>query len=458
MKEMEGLPRFKAVKQSMDNGRKGETQKRHWADDSEARAISFPQWRNALERSSLPDRTKWLHQRHLLGFLRFCKTKHAPVSIRIARLFLEEASLAPDRIGEAKEALRWFIREGRKQTPERETPAIVPSHRFAPPPAALDTGGPEWDQTLIRELRTRGLLWRTEQTYRTWATRFAAFIAPRGVRTARAAEVEAFLSSLAVNQRSSFSTQRQALNALVFLFREALKIELGDVSRFTRSEPKRRVPSVLSRSECRALMEQLKGTSRLMAQLAYGAGLRVSELVRLRIQDADLERGILIVRAGKGDKDRPTPLPELLREPLRSHLDRLRQLHASDRDANLPGVWLPEGLARKFGPQVGKEWIWQWLFPSRELSIDPQTSVLRRHHTLDRSFQKVIKAAAQAAKIDKRVTPHVLRHSFATHLLEAGTDIRTVQDLLGHEKLETTQIYTHVMKKPGMGVRSPLDL
>jgi integron integrase len=194
-----------------------------------------------------------------------------------------------------------------------------------------------------------------------------------------------------------------------------------------------------------------------MAELMYGSGLRLMELLRLRIQDLDIERGQLTVRGGKGDKDRITVLPEALRGKLKTHLLRLREVWADDRAAQLAGVWLPEGLARKF-QGAGTKWEWQWLFPSRETSIDPASGVRRRHHLLEGSFQSAIRRAAAAAHIDKRITPHALRHSFATHILENGADIRTVQSLLGHEHLQTTQIYLHVMKKPGVGVRSPLDL
>jgi integron integrase len=193
-----------------------------------------------------------------------------------------------------------------------------------------------------------------------------------------------------------------------------------------------------------------------MAELAYGAGLRLMELLRLRVHHLDMERGQLKIYAGKGNKDRITVLPERLVAPLQEHLARLKGLFAEDRAAKLPGVWLPEGLARKYS-KAGVSWEWQWLFPSRETSEDPETGIKRRHHLSDTPFQGAIRGAARNAGIDKRVTPHVLRHSFATHLLESGSDIRTVQELLGHESVETTQIYTHVMQKPGLGVKSPFD-
>jgi integron integrase len=304
-------------------------------------------------------------------------------------------------------------------------------------------------------MRSRNFLWRTEETYRRWAGRFAQFVAPRSPDTVGTAEVGRFLDALALQQRASASTQRQALNALVFFLQEALGRDLGELH-YRRAEKPTRLPSVLSREECRRLFAQLNGTTLLMAELAYGSGLRLMELLRLRVHHVDLARGQLRVMGGKGDKDRATVLPQALVPRLEAHIGRLRGLFAADREAQLPGVWLPEGLARKY-QGAGEKWEWQWVFPSRETSIDPTTGIRRRHHTSDGAFQNAIRRAAKAAGIDKRVTPHTLRHSFATHLLEGGADIRTVQELLGHESVETTQIYTHVMQRPGVGVRSPLD-
>jgi integron integrase len=267
--------------------------------------------------------------------------------------------------------------------------------------------------------------------------------------------VAAFLSALAVEGRASPSTQKQALNALVFLMQEALHRQLGDME-FKRARPKQRLPTVLSTGECQAIFAQLAGTQRLMVELAYGAGLRLMELLRLRVHHVDLARQRLHVHGGKGDKDRVTVLPEKLVPGLRTHLARLHEQWEADRAAGLSGVWLPEGLAKKY-ERAGEKWEWQWLFPARSPSVDSTVGIRRRHHLSDMSFQRIVKRAAAQAGLNKRVTPHVFRHSFATHLLEAGTDIRTVQELLGHQSVETTQIYTHVMKKPGLGVRSPLD-
>ncbi len=291
-----------------------------------------------------------------------------------------------------------------------------------------------------------------------WARRFAEWLERRGQSVPAAGEIELrdFLSDLATRQRAAVATQRQALNAVVFLVREALGKPLADFGDFTKARPVERMPVVLSRGECGRLMSALEATPRLMAELMYGSGVRLMELLRLRVKDVDLERRQLVIRAGKGGKDRVTVLPDVLVERLLAHRERLRKLHAEDREVEAPGVWLPEGLDRKY-PQAGKAWEWQWFFPSRQQMKDPRTGLLRRHHVLDAAFQHAIRQAAARAGLAKRVTPHVLRHSFATHLLEGGTDIRTLQDLLGHKNVATTQIYTHVMRKPGIGVKSPLD-
>jgi integron integrase len=425
---------------------------------NEREVLWFPGWPQALAGADLPPGVRENHRREIIRFLRFCKDAHAPATVVLARQFLERSCDAPSC---TREALRWLFQTGRRQA-EQDTlseegskmPQLTATHHV-PPPASEDRGETIWERDLIVALRRKGLLWRTEATYRKWAGKFVAFVRPKTPYLATAGDVGAFLTQLAVKQRASPSTQKQALNALVFFLTEGLHRQLEPIE-FKRSYPRQRMPVVLSRDECERLFESLEGTARLMAELAYGAGLRLMELLRLRVQDLDLDRARLMVRGGKGDRDRVTVLPGRLQRTLAAHLDRLRKLHADDRDAGLPGVWLPEGLAQKY-QRAGEAWQWQWVFPSRETSIDPIAKVRRRHHLADTTFQNTIKGAAARAKIDKRVTPHVLRHSFATHLLESGADIRTVQELLGHQSVETTQIYTHVMQKPGLGVRSPLD-
>ncbi len=425
-------------------------------DAGDRAAVSFPTWRETLAQATVSPAERAGIEREVLSFLRFCKYRRTPATIALARSYIETCERGG--LTAARPALRWFFRAAAERvgpSPEHQShrPASLPSD--VPPPAHTDVGESGWERRLIAACRERGFLWRTEETYRRWAQRFARFIAPRSPETADAREVTAFLSELATARRASSSTQKQALNALVFLMHEALSRNLGEMS-FTRAAPRRRVPTVLTRDECQRLFSAMDGTARLMAELMYGAGLRLMELLRLRIHHLDLARGQLRVVGGKGDKDRITVLPDRLVPEIARHIERLRPLFDRDRQSGLPGVWLPEGLARKYS-RAGEQWAWQWLFPSREMSIDPATGLRRRHHVIDTTFQALVKNAAVKAKIDKRVTPHVLRHSFATHLLESGVDIRTVQDLLGHQSVETTQIYTHVMRKPGIGVRSPLD-
>ncbi|MFW6353940.1 MAG: integron integrase, partial [Verrucomicrobiota bacterium] len=313
-----------------------------------------------------------------------------------------------------------------------------------------------WETELIRVLRARHYQWRTEQSYRGWMRQFARFVVSDPSEVAPST-ISAFLSMLAVQRQVSASTQKQALNALVFYFREVRKLEVDNLSDFTKASNRRRLPVVMTPTEVQRVLDMLEGTNRLMAQVMYGGGLRISELIRLRVKDIDLERGRLSVFGGKGNKDRMTLLPERVRPELERHLERLRPLYQEDlADESLAPVYIPPALARKY-PRASEEWPWQWLFPSARISEDPRTGLKRRHHVQDSAFQANFKAAAKRADISKRVTPHTLRHSFATHLLEGGADIRTVQELLGHTSVETTQIYTHVMRKPGMGLRSPLD-
>ena len=305
-------------------------------------------------------------------------------------------------------------------------------------------------------IRTRHLSLRTEQVYLRWMRRFAAFHGGRPLPDLGPAEVEAFLTHLAVSERVGSATQNQALQALLFLYRQVLGIELPWLENVTRAERDKPLPVVLSRAEVRSLLAHLDGTSWLIASLLYGSGLRLMEGMRLRVKDLALERGELIVREGKGGKDRVTMLPATLVTPLRAHLSRLRAWFEEERRRNQPGVSLPYALARKY-PQAATQWGWQYLFPAPTLCRDPYLGVSVRHHLYAKRVQRAVQQAVRRAELTQPASCHTLRHCFATHLLEDGYDIRTVQELLGHSDLKTTMIYTHVMTKGARGVKSPLD-
>ncbi|NLA67347.1 MAG: integron integrase, partial [Gammaproteobacteria bacterium] len=289
-----------------------------------------------------------------------------------------------------------------------------------------------------------------------WARRFILANGRRHPRELGLAEVEAFLSLLAVRDDVAASTQNQALSALLFLYREVLGVELPWVASVTRAKRPRRLPVVLTHAEVRALLALLDGQVGLMASLLYGAGMRLMEAVRLRVKDVDFGRREILVRNGKGGKDRRVPLPRRVEAGLRDQVERARVLHAGDLAAGLGEVWLPHALSRKY-PTAGREFGWQWVFPAARLSVDPRSGTRRRHHVDEAVLQRAVKAARVAAGIDKPATCHTLRHSFATHLLDSGHDIRTVQELLGHRDLATTQVYTHVLGRGAGGVLSPLD-
>jgi integron integrase len=309
----------------------------------------------------------------------------------------------------------------------------------------------------VREvMRFKQFSLRTEASYWNWIRQFILFHGKRHPREMGKPEIEAFLSHLTRNKNVSVSTQNQALNALVFLYREVLHQPFEHLGAIERPHRLPRIPVVLSRAEVGRLLESVDGTFGLIARLLYGTGLRLMEGLRLRVKDVDFDRGQIVVHDGKGFKDRVTMLPESLRAPLTAHLKRVEDLHRQDLKAGLGRVWLPGALKLKY-PKAEREWMWQWVFPSKMISVDPESRLRGRHHVNAMSVQRAVKKAARTAGLHKPVTPHTLRHSFATHLLEAGTDIRSVQDLLGHKDVTTTQIYTHVMQKPGLGVRSPLD-
>jgi integron integrase len=287
--------------------------------------------------------------------------------------------------------------------------------------------------------------------------RFVLFHGTRHPRELGAAEVKAFLSHLAVNRNVSASTQNQALCALVFLYRHVLEMDLGDCSGFSFATRPKRLPTVLTVEEVEQILLRLQGTKRLMVELLYGTGMRLNELLRLRIKDVDFQRGLITVRDAKGNRDRSAILPESLADELRVHVEKARALHRKDLADGYGTVDLPHALERKY-PNALRDPGWQFVFPSGKLSRDPRSGRIQRHHVYDNYLQKVIRRAVKEAAIVKPVRAHAFRHSFATHLLEAGTDIRTIQQLLGHKNLDTTMIYTHVVRRGPLGVSSPVDI
>ncbi len=325
-----------------------------------------------------------------------------------------------------------------------DTPSLVVS-----PPGVLDR---------VRGLlRARHFSRRTEQAYVAWIRRFILFHGKRHPDRLGSSEVTAYLTHLASSRQVSASTQNQAFSALLFLYRDVLGRELAGLDQVPRAQLPERLPVVLSRGEVAAVLARMRGTPRLMCALMYGAGLRLLECCRLRVKDVDVSRQEILVRDGKGRRDRVTVLPAQLAPTLRAHLERVERQHRADVEGNAGYVALPGALARKY-PNAPREWPWQWVFPASRIYADAATGERRRHHLHETVLQREFAAAVRAAQLTKPATCHTLRHSFATHLLESGYDIRTIQELLGHADVSTTMIYTHVLNRGGRGVRSPLDV
>ncbi len=450
--------------------------------------IVFDKWLKVLN-TEVPEHLRRGYKEAIIKFRYWLGEtgKVADVDTFKEHLAWKKTYLSPDRFKIRHEALRWYYKAGSKRirghssksaAPQpvatKQEPSFVPrqqpncnnfrQHRGAsvdvindiPPDGVADLGGPAWEQALVRRIREKNLAWRSEQTYRGWCHRFIRYCGNKPVEELGHSDIRRWLSDLAVKERVAVATQKQALNAVVFLFREVFQRNPGDFSDFVHSRRGRKAPVVLSQEECRQLFAAMDGTYKLMAELMYAAGLRLSELLRLRVKDVDLDRLQLSVQFGKGNKSRLTMIPPKLEPALRAHREKLRNLYAKDRAAGLAGVFLPESLERKW-PKAGEKLIWYWFFPSRNLMRDPRSGIIRRHHVLDGAFQKAIREATARAGLDKAVSPHTLRHSFATHLLASGTGLRDVQDLLGHADISTTQIYLHTAKHTGIGIRSPFE-
>lgn len=346
------------------------------------------------------------------------------------------------QVNQAKEAIRLYLFYISQQDKER---------------GVADKENAKYlEEELVRVIRLRHLSLSTEKTYVGWVRRFIAFC--DGVKQAdyEAVHIERFLSDLAVNGRVSKATQSQAFNAVLFLYKHVLNRDVAVSQKAVVAQRGRRLPVVLSQSEIERIFRHLEGVHLLICRLLYGAGLRITECMQLRIKDIDFEHGSITVRSGKGDKDRVTLLPSSAIEELQSRIRYSRTLYEEDRRDDIPGVFLPGALEKKY-PDAGKEWAWYWVFPSKSLSVDPRTKKTRRHHLYQDAVQKQFRTALRKSGVEKHASVHTLRHSFATHLLEAGYDVRTVQELLGHAHLSTTMIYTHIARRNRLNVVSPLD-
>jgi integron integrase len=384
----------------------------------------------------------------------------------------KRSGIADWRVRQAKQALRILYEKFLPDyVPEKHTRiASVGKHPVQKPvakadgfrdrviPGELERRFSDLVEAVKTKIRSRHYSYRTETSYLDWVRRFIAFhgYANPGGLNAPAA-VKSYLDYLAVEREVTASTQNQALNALVFFYGEVLQKPIGEIEEFARAKRPRRLPEVMTRDEVQRLLSRMSGITGLMAGLMYGSGIRLMECVRLRVKDIDFTRHQIMVRDGKGQKDRVTMLPERFAAPLQEHLPRVKVTYEQDLAQGTADVYIWPALARKY-PNMGKEWIWQYMFPAKTLSVDPRSGKVRRHHINETLVQKAVKEAAAGAAINKRISCHPLRHSFATHLLEAGYDIRTVQELLGHANVITTMIYTHVLKRPGLSVKSPADI
>lgn len=412
--------------------------------------------RKLAAESQIPFYAYWVSK-----FLRFSNTKQdKSLDLRI-QMFLDalkkDQKLQDWQFTQADNAVKLYIHHflsesggAAKLSPNAQTP---PENKFPNEQKVREE---------IREiLRIKHYAYSTERTYIDWFKRFHAYLT--GVKNkdwekqgADEADVRDFLSHLAIKQRVSSSTQNQAFNALLFLFREVLKIDLHDLSKTVRAKRGPKLPAVLTQDEVRSLLEDLNGRELLLVHILYGTGMRLMEVARLRVQDIDFGLKSIIVRAGKGDKDRMTVLPDAVKNQFEEHLDATKKIHDQDLAKGFGDVYLPEALDRKYA-NAAKEWRWQYVFPSATLSVDPRSGKVRRHHISPSSIQKVVADAVRKAGIPKHATVHTLRHSFATHLLMDGVNIREVQELLGHKNVETTMIYTHVLRNMSKAPKSPLD-
>jgi len=388
-------------------------------------------------------------------FLKFSNSKEMVPNENRLKDFLAELSLKNMedwQLKQAEEAIRIYLEKfsclkGNSQKPKIRKDSSADEQKII--------------NDLKNAIRLKHFAYSTERTYVDWAKRFFEYLMQQeskniALDSLNSQDVRNFLNMLAVEQRISASSQNQAFNALLFLFRNVFNLELKEMDKTVRAKRGVKLPVVLSIAEVQKIMQNMEGMNLLLVRTLYGTGMRLMELARLRVKDIDFGSNLIFVRAGKGDKDRATMLPELIRNDLKNHLREVEKVHQEDLKAGFGEVFLPEALSRKY-PQAGKDWAWQYVFPSAKLSVDPRSGKIKRHHISPSTIQKTVANAVRKAGIAKQVSVHTFRHSFATHLMMNGVNIREIQDLLGHKHVETTMIYTHVMRNMSNAPKSPLD-
>jgi integron integrase len=392
-------------------------------------------------------------------FLKFCNYQLENINTERVSQFLDsldaDEKIADWQVKQAADAVILYVEKYLKKSLKQSTSPAKDSRETS----TDQKGSVQWKQTLEEvksAIRLRHFSFSTEKTYLGWIARFKTFLKDRDPHLLEANDMKNYLTHLALHGRVSASTQNQAFNALLFLYRHTLHKEVDDLTSVVRAKRKINLPTVLSRDEAKSLLSYLNGVYLLMGKLMYGCGLRLMECLRLRIKDIDFENNLLMVRSGKGEKDRALMLPEKIREELMKHVASVKEIHDQDMKMGYGEVSLPDALEKKY-PSAPKEWGWQWVFPAEKLSVDPRTGKVMRWHIHPSAIQRAVKEAVLKASVPKMASCHTLRHSFATHLLEAGHNIRTIQELLGHKHVNTTMIYTHVIRKKPSEIRSPLD-
>ena len=392
-------------------------------------------------------------------FLKFCSYQVENINTERLSQYLDsldaDEKIADWQVKQAADAVILYVEQYLKMPLKKRTP--LPEDPRSNSKDQKETSS--WKETLEEAknvIRLRHFSLSTEKTYLGWIDRFKTYTQDRELHMLEADDVKKYLTHLALHGRVSASTQNQAFNALLFLYRHILHKEVGDLASVVRAKRKMNLPAVLSRDEVKKLLSFLEGPYLLMAQLMYGCGLRLMECLRLRIKDVDFENDLLMVRSGKGEKDRALMIPGKIKEELAKHVASVKEVHDQDLKMGYGEVFLPDALEKKY-PGAPKEWGWQWVFPAEKLSVDPRTGKVMRWHIHPSAIQRAVKEAVMKTNLPKVASCHTLRHSFATHLLEAGHNIRTIQELLGHKHVNTTMIYTHVIRKKPSEIRSPLD-